>query len=239
MSRNRCSSVDGDKEMSMKPGYNADAYGIIGLGRFGTALALELTKAGKEVVVLEIETEKLDAIKDQISNIYPVKGITRDILKESGIAHCGTVIVCIGKDVESNILVTMSVLEMGIPRVIAKATSVDHGKVLEKIGAEAVFPEVEMGTRLAHSLVSTGTLNFLELCEDFSIANISLASRFADQTIAELNFRKKFRLNIIVIIRNEKAISEVTPEMTLKAGDIAVVAGSNEAIKAFEKSNQE
>lgn len=224
--------------MKMKSGYNADSYGIIGLGRFGTSLALELTKAGKEVVVLEIETEKLDAIKDQIANIYPVKSITRDVLRESGISHCGTVIVCIGKDVESNILVTMGVLEMGVPRVIAKATSVDHGKVLEKIGAEAVFPEIEMGTRLAHSLISTGTLDFLELCEDFSIANISLADKFNAQTIAELNFRKKFRLNIIVIIRDEKAISDITPDMILKSGDIAVVAGSNEAIKAFEKANQ-
>jgi trk system potassium uptake protein TrkA len=222
----------------MKAGYNADSYGIIGLGRFGTALALELSKSGKEVVVLEIETEKLDAIKDQISNIYPVKSITRDILRESGIAHCGTVIVCIGKDVESNILVTMSVLELGVPRVIAKATSPDHGKVLEKIGAEAVFPEIDMGTRLAHSLISTGTLNFLELCEDFSIANISLADKFAHQSIAELNLRRKFHLNIIIIIRNEKAISELTPEMILEEDDIAVVAGSNDAIKLFEKANQ-
>jgi trk system potassium uptake protein TrkA len=222
----------------MKSEYNADSYGIIGLGRFGTALALELSKSGKEVVVLEIETEKLDAIKDQISNIYPVKSITRDILRESGIAHCGTVIVCIGKDVESNILVTMSVLELGVPRVIAKATSPDHGKVLEKIGAEAVFPEIDMGTRLAHSLISTGTLNFLELCEDFSIANISLADKFAHQSIAELNLRRKFHLNIIIIIRNEKAISELTPEMILEEDDIAVVAGSNDAIKLFEKANQ-
>ncbi|WP_320129959.1 TrkA family potassium uptake protein [uncultured Sphaerochaeta sp.] len=222
----------------MKPGFNADSYGIIGLGRFGTSLALELAKAGKEVVVLEIETEKLDAIKDQISNIYPVKSITRDVLRESGISHCGTVIVCIGKDVESNILVTMGVLELGVPRVIAKATSIDHGKVLERIGAEAVFPEIEMGTRLAHSLTSTGTLNFLELCEDFSIANINLASKFTEQTIADLNLRKKYHLNIIVVIRDEKAISEVTPDMVLKSGDVAVVGGSNEAIKVFEKANE-
>jgi trk system potassium uptake protein TrkA len=132
----------------------------------------------------------------------------------------------------------MSVLELGVPRVIAKATSPDHGKVLEKIGAEAVFPEIDMGTRLAHSLISTGTLNFLELCEDFSIANISLADKFAHQTIAELNLRKKFHLNIIIIIRHEKAISEVTPEMMLEEDDIAVVAGSNNAIKLFEKANQ-
>ncbi|MDD3902865.1 MAG: TrkA family potassium uptake protein [Sphaerochaeta sp.] len=222
----------------MKTGYDDNAFGIIGLGRFGLSLALELTNAGKEVIVLEIEAEKLEAIKDQISNIYPVKVITKEVLQESGISHCGTVIVCIGKDIESNILATMSVLELGIPRVIAKANSIDHGKVLEKIGAQAIFPESEMGSRLAHSLVSAGTLNFLELCEDFSIANININQKFVKQSIEELNLRKRFHLNIIVVIREDKAISEITPDLVLQDGDVLVVAGNNNAIKRFEKANE-
>lgn len=222
----------------MKKEFDPNAFGIIGLGRFGLALALELTKAGKQVIVLEIEAEKLDAIKDQIENIYPIKTITAEVLEESGISHCHTVIVCIGKDIESNILVTMSLVELGIPRVIAKATSTNHGKVLERIGAEAVFPEVEMGTRLAHSLVSTGTLEFLELCEDFSIANIMLSSSFSNQNVAQVNLRKRFHLNIIVVIRNDKAISEIGPELVLLEGDVLVVGGSNEAIKKFERANE-
>jgi len=222
----------------MKSDFDLDAYGIIGLGRFGLSLALELTKAGKEVIVLEIEEEKLDAVKDKLANIYPVKGITQDVLKESGVAHCGTVIVCIGKDIESNILATMSALELKVPRVISKATSADHGRVLERIGAEAVFPEVDMGVRLAQSLVATGTLDFLELCDDFSIANIPLSPRFVNQTIEDMNTRKKFHLNVIVILRNEMAISEITPDLVLQAGDILVVGGKNEAIKKFEKANE-
>ncbi|WP_293908891.1 potassium channel family protein, partial [Sphaerochaeta sp. UBA5836] len=206
--------------------------------RFGLSLALALTEAGKHVIVLEIEAEKLDAVKDQIDNIYPVKSITAEVLEESGISHCHTAIVCIGKDIESNILVTMSLVELGIPRVIAKATSTNHGKVLERIGAEAVFPEVEMGTRLAHSLVSTGTLDFLELCEDFSIANISLASSFVNQSVAQLNLRRRYHLNIIVVIRNKKAISDIGPDLKLLQGDILVVGGSNEAIKKFEQANE-
>ena len=100
----------------MKKEYDPDAYGIIGLGRFGLSLALELTKAGKQVIVLEIEEEKLNAVKDQLENIYPVKAVTEEVLHESGISHCRTAIVCIGKDIESNILVTMSLIELGIPR---------------------------------------------------------------------------------------------------------------------------
>ncbi|MEA4860146.1 Ktr system potassium uptake protein A [bioreactor metagenome] len=222
----------------MKKEFDPDAYGIIGLGRFGLSLALELTAAGKHVIVLEIEAEKLDAVKDQIENIYPVKAITTDVLNESGISHCHTAIVCIGKDIESNILVTMSLLELGIPRVIAKATSPNHGKVLERIGAEAVFPEVEMGSRLARSLVSTGTLDFLELCEDFSIANINLTSVFANQTVADINLRKRYHLNIIVVIREGKAITEIGPDLVLLEDDVLVVGGTNEAIKRFEKMTE-
>jgi len=220
----------------MKKEFDPNAFGIIGLGRFGLSLALALTEAGKHVIVLEIEAEKLDAVKDQI--VYPVKSITAEVLEESGISHCHTAIVCIGKDIESNILVTMSLVELGIPRVIAKATSTNHGKVLERIGAQAVFPEVEMGTRLAHSLVSTGTLDFLELCEDFSIANISLASSFVNQSVAQLNLRRRYHLNIIVVIRNKKAISDIGPDLKLLQGDILVVGGSNEAIKKFEQANE-
>lgn len=222
----------------MKREYDPDAYGIIGLGRFGLSLALELTKAGKQVIVLEIEEEKLNAVKDQLENIYPVKAVTEEVLHESGISHCRTAIVCIGKDIESNILVTMSLIELGIPRVIAKATSMNHGKVLERIGAEAVFPEVEMGERLARSLVSTGTLNFLELCDDFSIANVILSGKFADQSVADLNLRKRYHLNIIVIIRDEKAISEILPDQQLFEDDVLVVGGTNDAIRKFEQANE-
>lgn len=221
-----------------KKEFDPDAFGIIGLGRFGLSLALELTEAGKEVIVLEVEAEKLDAVKDQLNNIYPVKTITTDILHESGISHCHTVIVCIGKDLESNILVTMSLIELGIPRVIAKATSINHGKVLERIGAEAVFPEVEMGARLARSLVSTGTLDFLELCDDFSIANITLSDSYANQQVAELNLRKRFHLNIIIVIRDDKAISEILPDMMLLEDDVLVVGGTNDAIRKFEQANE-
>lgn len=223
----------------MKKEYDPDAYGIIGLGgRFGLSLALELTKAGKQVIVLEIEEEKLNAVKDQLENIYPVKSVSEEVLHESGISHCRTAIVCIGKDIESNILVTMSLIELGIPRVIAKATSMNHGKVLEHIGAEAVFPEVEMGERLARSLVSTGTLDFLELCDDFSIANVTLSDKFAGQSVADLNLRKRYHLNIIVIIRDEKAISEIMPDQQLLEDDVLVVGGSNDAIRKFEQANE-
>ena len=223
--------------MKKKAGQDPNSFGIIGLGRFGTSLALELAKAGKEVVVLEIDESKLNAVKGFIEHIHPVDEINREVLLESGISHCGTVIVCIGKDIESNILATLNVIELGIPRVIAKANSEDHGRVLEKIGAEVVFPELEMGSRLAKSLVSLRTLDFLELDDDISITEVRLSKHFDNKTLHDLNFRKRYNLNIIAITHDDKTDVNIMPETILYEKDEVVVIGKNDDIMQFEKMN--
>jgi trk system potassium uptake protein len=220
-----------------KTGHDSNSFGIIGLGRFGTSLALELVNAGKDVVVLEIDESKLNAVKGKIEHIHPVDEINHEVLMESGISHCGTVIVCIGKDIESNILATLHVIELGVPRVIAKASNEDHGRVLQKIGAEVVFPEVEMGNRLAKSLVSLRTLDFLELDEDISITEIKLSRHFDGKTLHELNFRKRYNLNIIALTHEDKTNVNILPETLLNEDDEIVVIGRNEDIAQFEKMN--
>jgi trk system potassium uptake protein TrkA len=218
-------------------GHDINSFGIIGLGKFGTALAVELVKSGKDVVVLEKDESKLDAVKDLIEHVYPIDQITQDVLIDSGISHCGTVIVCIGKDLESNILTTLNLLELGIPRVIAKANSDDHGRVLKKIGAEVVFPETEMGLRLAKSLITLRTLEFLELDEDISISEILLSKHFDQKTIEQMNFRKRFKLNIIAITHEEKTEVDISPDTILYKNDEIVVIGRNEHLKEFQDYN--
>jgi trk system potassium uptake protein TrkA len=217
-------------------GHDIDSFGIIGLGKFGTALAIQLVQAGKDVVVLEKDESKLDSVKSMIEHVYPVDQITEDILIDSGISHCGTVIVCIG-DIESNILVTLNLLELGIPRVISKASSDDHGRVLKKIGAEVVFPETEMGVRLAKSLVSLRTLEFLELDDDISISEIRLSQHFHEKTIEQVNIRKRFKLNIIAITHDDKTEVDITPNTILYQDDEIVVVGRNEDLHKFQEYN--
>ncbi len=221
----------------MKFKNDKNAFGIIGLGRFGTALAIELAKAKKNVIVLDIDEDKLTAVKDYITHAHIVNGINKTVLEESGISHCGTVIVCIGKDIESNILATLNVIESKVPRVIAKAMSDDHGRVLEKIGAEVIFPEVDSGVRLAKSLSTLRTLDFLELEDGISITEVSLSSAFDGKTIGELNFRSKYHLNVIAISREEKTIVNIDANVILKELDDLVVIGNNDDIASFTKAN--
>lgn len=218
-------------------GHDGNSFGIIGLGKFGLALAKELVKAGKDVVVLEKDESKLDGVKGMIEHLYPIDQITQDILVDTGISHCGTVVVCIGKDIESNILTTLNLLELGIPRVISKAMNEDHGRVLRKIGAEVVFPETEMGLRLARSLITLRTLDFLELAEDISISEILLTKHFDEKTVEQLNFRKRFNLNIIAITHENQTEVDISAETILHANDEIVVIGRNEDLHRFQDYN--
>ncbi|MEG1500689.1 MAG: TrkA family potassium uptake protein, partial [Clostridiales bacterium] len=127
-------------------------FGIIGLGRFGLALAETLARMGKEIVVLDSHEDKIKMVQDKVSYGFVAKRLDKATLSEAGIQNCQTVIICIGEEVEASILATLNVIELGVPQVIAKAISYDHGKVLSKIGAKVVYPERDMAVRLANML---------------------------------------------------------------------------------------
>ena len=224
--------------MANKQLSNNNLFGIIGLGRFGASVAKELKRNNKEVICLETDENVAKSYRDDFQNLYLVDQTSKATLQEAGIQNCSTVIIAIGKDIEASILITLNVIELGVPNVISKANSKDHGKVLEKIGARVIFPEVEMGKRLAMSLSNANTLEFLKLSGNFSIAEVELPETFKSQTIKESNFRSKFQVNIIAIIRDEKVIGDISPSTKLIAKDNVVVSGETNAITEFTKKNK-
>ncbi len=212
-------------------------YGIIGLGRFGLALAENLIDNKKTIIAIDKEQSKLYPLKETVNQLIHLGELTKDSLKEAGIGDCGTVVVCIGKDVEANILATLNAIELGVPRVYAKAISNDHGRVLEKIGAKVINPEVDMGAKLAKTLSAKLTLDVLPIGEDFSIIEIKLNNKFTDKSISDLNFRGKFGINVVAIVRDDKANGYIMPDTELQKEDILVISGNNRDISAFEKEN--
>ncbi len=209
-------------------------FGIIGLGRFGFALASTLAEAGREVLVLDNNDNKIRQIRSYTENAFVVSELTKEALEEAGIQNCDTVIVCIGEKVDTSILTTLNVISMGVSRVIAKAFSPEQGLILEKIGAEVIYPEHDMAIRLANRLISSRVMDYIALNDNISIAELKLTSKLAGQSVLETDIRRRFKLNIIALVHDKKTTTEITPELILYENDVIVVVGNEEDIKKFE-----
>lgn len=201
------------------------AYAVIGLGRFGEDLAIMLAESGKEVIVADRDENKIKEMRQYTEYAFVVENLNKETLKEMGIQNCDVAIICIGEQVDISILTTMSVLELGVPRVISKALSAEQGAVLEKLGAEVVYPERDMAVRLGKKLLSGQLIDYVALLHDVEIRQIQVPESLNGKTVEEIELRQKFRLNIIAIENISGTNIEVIPENVLKKDDIIVVIG--------------
>ncbi|NLO09237.1 MAG: TrkA family potassium uptake protein [Clostridiales bacterium] len=210
-------------------------FGVIGLGRFGFALASTLAQAGREVLVLDNNENKIRQIRSYTENAFVVGELTKEALEEAGVGNCDTVIVCIGEKVDTSILTTLNVISMGVPRVIAKAFSPEQGLILEKIGAEVIYPEHDMAIRLGNRLLSSRVMDYIALNDNITISELKLTSILDGQSVLQADLRKRFKLNIIALVHDNKTTTDITPELLLYENDVIVVVGDEEDIKAFER----
>lgn len=220
----------------MKNSNEATSFGVIGLGRFGTALAISLAESGKEVIVVDRSESKVKEVRQYTEYAFVSDDLDLETLREIGIQNCDVVIVCIGEKIDSSILTTMRVVELGVPKVIAKAISVEQGAVLKKIGAEVVYPERDMALRLGKRLVSRNFLDYVSLDNSVEIRQIRVSDKIKGCSIEELGIRPKYNLNIIAIESGKITNIEVLPGYRLQADDIMVVIGKVSNIDRFEKS---
>ena len=224
------------KRMNKKKGTeNTVSYGVIGLGRFGSALARRLAEAGEEVIVVDCSESKVKELRQYTENAYVADELSKEVLEEIGIQNCDTVIVGIGEKIDTCILTTLNVVNLGVPRVIAKAISSDQGEVLEKIGAEVVYPERDMALRLARRLLTGSVLDNISLNNNVEIAEVRLTEKSAGRSVLEMDLRRSFGLNIIALEHNGKTDTEVDPAYIFKGDEILVVIGKKENITRFEK----
>lgn len=212
------------------------AYGVIGLGRFGTALATSLANAGKEVIVVDKDENKVKEMRQYTEYAFVADNLSLETLKEIGLQNCDVVVVCIGEKVDVSILTTMCVIELGVPRVISKALSTEQGAVLKKLGAEVVYPERDMALRLGRRLLSGNFLDYIPLDHSVQITQIRIPERMVGKTVEQIQLRRKYGLNIIAIESGSETTIEVQPDYQLKDGDIIVVIGKADNINTFEES---
>lgn len=205
------------------------SFAVIGLGRYGTAVVKKLFKMGYEVIALDKSMEKINAIADFSTKAVCGDAKEESVLRESGIKNCGCVVVAIGNDISDSVLVTLALKEIGIRRVVCKASDEKHKKVLKRIGADdVIIPEYESGEKTALSLVSDKFIDIIDLSDEYGIENRIVPDEWVGRSIAELSVRKRFGVNIVAIKNqlDEKDVN-ITPssDYVFKDSDIVVLIG--------------
>ena len=210
---------------------------VIGLGRFGSALAQELCAQGNEVMALDLREDRVQAAADLVTRAAAGDARDPEVLRALGARNFDCAVVAFSADVGDSALITLNLKELGVGKVVSKASSAVHRKVLEKIGADqVVFPEQEMALRLARNLSNVDILNFIELSEDYSVVERRCPRQWLDKTIRDLDIRALYRLNVIAVRQGDGTML-IAPgvEYLLRAGDCMVVLGTNQDIERVDK----
>lgn len=210
-------------------------YGIIGLGKFGTALTRSLAEAGEDVIVIDKDEDKLREVRNYVQEALLMDKLTKESLEEAGIGECATVIVCIGGKVDVSVLTVLHAISLGVPRVIAKANSHEHGLILEKLGAEVVYPERETATRLAAVLMGSKAMDMMSLNGEYVVSEIKVTKRLYGLKLTDLNL-EKYDLKLVALeYEPDKTIIEFEPNEILESEDAIVVAGRLADVDRFER----
>ncbi len=221
--------------MMKKKKKEKNIYGIIGLGRFGYALAIELAQSGADIIAIDRDEEKVRELREYTENAFIVKSLDKKTLSETGFHNCDVAIVCIGEHLDTSILTTLNLVSLGIPKVIAKATGAEHGEILEKLGAEVVYPERDIAIRLARRLEASRVLDYIQLSEKLNISKLLVPKSLVGQDVKTADLRGRFGVNIIAI-ENDSVVNEsIGPGYVFREGDILFVSGRREALDSLSE----
>ena len=204
---------------------------VIGCGRFGMNLAITLEKLGNEVMVIDKYEEIINSIADKVTHAVVCDVRVEESLKELGLANFDICVVAISSDYKTSIIATVEAKELGIPKIIAKATDSVQAMVLRKIGADRVIiPERDMGIRVANSINNLNVLDSIYLSDEYSIVEISPISEWVGKTIKESEVRNNYHVNIVAIKSKDGLEINALADYIIKDSDILLVAGRNDNI---------
>jgi len=210
-------------------------YVIIGIGCFGSSVAKTLYSMGHDVLAIDKDEEKIQQISDSVTHSVQVDATDENTLKALGIRNFDVAVITIGTDIQASVLITMICKELGVKYVIAKAQSDLHAKVLYKTGADrVVFPERDMGVRVAHNLSSSNILDYIELSPDYSLVEVAALQSWEGKTLKAINMRDRFGLNVLAIKHVNKINMSPKGDDVIHPADTLVVIGSNKDIERFE-----
>lgn len=225
-------------------------FAVIGLGRFGRKVAETLAKKGASVIAIDSNQELVDKVSDFATKAIQMDSTDEKALVASGIKDVDVAVIGMGEDIESSVLTTALLKNLDIKEIVARACTPLHAQILKMVGAtRVVIPEEDMGIRVAHSILSPGVLEYIELGADYTLAEIEAKSEsVTGRTISELDLKAKYGINVLIVKRRvfevgenieETIVKEVkvlpTSDYKIQEGDVLVVVGSSEDIESFEK----
>lgn len=213
-------------------------FAIIGMGRFGSSVAKTLYNLNFEVLAIDSDEHRTQEVINMVTHAVQADSTDEEALRALGLRNFDVVVVAIGQDIQASILTTLILKDMGVKMLVAKAQNELHGKVLSKIGADKViYPERDMGHRVAHNLISPNILDHIELSDDYSIVDLKVSPSLIGKNLRQLDIRNKYLCNVMGIKSNNGKMN-IAPhaEDLIKESDVLVVVGKNEDLQKFETS---
>lgn len=214
---------------------NKSTIGIIGLGKFGMCLALELYESGKSIICIDKEENKVKKALEFSDFAFVSEDLSKKTLEETGFKECNTIVVCIGEHLDTAIFATLNALSLGVNKVITIANTEEQGLVLEKLGAEVIYPYKDSSDKLAKRILSNNVLDFISLSDEIEILEVKVPQKYIGMSIIDTNIRRDYGLNIIALEQSNDIIeTRINPEYVFQEGDCIVVIGDKKALRKFE-----
>lgn len=206
---------------------------VIGLGRFGSAVANTLVEMGHEVLGVDTDLERVQEHADALTHVVQADATSEKTLRQLGAADLVTALVCIGNDVEASVLTAAALVDVGVRSIWAKAITEAHGRILRRVGAHhVVFPEAEMGNRVAH-LVTGSMLEYIALDENFVLVEMRAPDALVGRELGEAGLRAKYRVTVVCVKPQGEAFTYATRETVIHTDDLIVVAGHRDDVTRF------
>ena len=206
---------------------------VIGLGRFGGGLATTLAELGHDVLGVDVDPKLVQSFANVLTHVVEADSTDMDAMQQVGAGDFATAVVAIGTEIEASILTTSVLVDLGVPKIVAKAVTEAHGTILERVGAHRViFPERDMGVRVGHSLAGA-MIDYFQLDPGFALVETTAPKVIVGKTLAEAEVRRRYGITVVCIKPEGGSFTYATPDTVVQEGDILVVAGETARAEAF------
>ncbi|MCU6785691.1 potassium channel family protein [Aedoeadaptatus acetigenes] len=213
---------------------------VFGLGRLGSTVAKTLYNMHNDVLAVDMNPERVKYVSENVTTAIEADLMDEDVFDDLGLSNFDCAVIAIGSSLDSAIMATIACVEAGIPLIVAKAPTKRYGHILKRLGAHTIiYPEIDMGMRLAKQLTDNGITDYFELSDDYGIVEYEVAEDWVGKSIRELQLRSEFNVNVIAIRRAKDLIVRHVAEEVLNRNDIIIFFGSDDDLKQIQKERSD